>query len=242
MPPWLRFPLLSRACSVYWLLFGVSPIARTPLIRAPFAAQIADSQPGRTAVNVRFLATAAAALSLIAYAAPSRAQSSQDNVSACAQSTDPENLCNWDSPAGTHGRKCNLDVENIPRTPCTYGQSSIPAITDHKPMCFSVQNAEHIAFMSGQGRSFRVRRLVPITHKNASGLNCPRDPFATAFDPSHMAFGNGADSHGPQSSAIGCQYKLEVQFQTEDPNAPADPDDPSHRHYECRDPHLKIVN
>lgn len=186
----------------------------------------------------------AIAASLTAYAAgPAPGTTTSPSVMACAGDGDAENLCNWDSAAGTHGRKCTLDVERIDRkTACNYDQGSLPSISDHKPMCFSVRNAEHIAFSSGQGRSFRVRRLIPISQKNAHGRACPKDPFTTTFDPKNMNFGASFDSATPKSSALGCQYKLEVQFRTEDASAPPEPNDPDGHHYECRDPHLKVTN
>jgi hypothetical protein len=159
----------------------------------------------------------------------------------CAADTDAENLCAWDSAHGTHGRKCTLDVEKIDRkAACHFGNSGSADFSDHKPMCFSIKNAEHIAFTSGRGRPFRVRRLVPISAKGWSGQACPKDPFTRGFDPKDMNFGGGFDSDIPKASALGCKYKLEIQFHDEDPNAPAEPNEAQHHHYECRDPHLLI--
>jgi len=189
------------------------------------------------------LGTATVAIVLAgSFALAARAQAIPSAVTVCAGETDAENLCSWDSAAGTHGRKCALDVEHMRRTACDYSKVSLPSISDHKAMCFSVGNAEHIAFNSSQGRNFRVRRLVPITHKNAHGQACPRDPFAKTFDPTDVNFGSAFDTLAPKSSALGCQYKLEVQFQTADPNAQPEPNDQQHRHFECRDPHLRITN
>jgi hypothetical protein len=169
-------------------------------------------------------------------AAPLRA-----STQLCAADTDAENLCTWDSARGTHGRKCTLDVEKIDRkAACRYGTSGVADMTDHKPMCFSIKRAEHIAFTSGKGRQFRVRRLVPITAKGWNGQACPKDPFGRRFDPKDMTFGGGFDSDVAKASALGCKYKLEVQFHDEDANAPAEPNEAQHHHYECRDPHLLL--
>jgi hypothetical protein len=159
----------------------------------------------------------------------------------CAGDTDAENLCAWDSARGTHGRKCTLDVEKIDRKAvCRYGASAVADMTDHKPMCFSIKNAEHINFTSSKGRQFRVRRLVPITAKGWNGQACPKDPFGHSFDEHNLNFGGDVDSDVPRAAALGCKYKLEVQFHNEDPNAPAEPHDPGGHHYECRDPHLLL--
>jgi hypothetical protein len=203
--------------------------------------------PGR--IPVKFTAVVFALLPagcLTAQTAPAPPTNIQatahSSMQVCAAVSDAENLCSWDSPRGTHGRKCTLDVEKIDRNAaCHYGASAVADMKDHKPMCFSIRNAEHIAFNSGRGRQFRVRRLVPITAKGVSGQDCPKDPFGTTFDPKSVNFGGSFDSAAPKASARGCKYKLEVQFHDEDPNAPVEPNDPGHHHYECRDPHLLIT-
>lgn len=159
----------------------------------------------------------------------------------CAGGSDAENYCAWDSAAGTHGRKCTLDVEKIRNDhPCDFTKPSMADMADHKPMCISIQQAEHITFSSGKGRQFRVRRLVPITARNFYGKACPKDPFQRAFDEHDLTFAGSVDTDVPKASARGCKYKLEVQFHDEDANAPAEPNDPGHHHYECRDPHLLV--
>jgi hypothetical protein len=174
---------------------------------------------------------------------PAAAPAPPPAMSACAQPTDAENLCSWDAAAGTHGRGCHLDVERVDKKyDCNYAQASVAQMSDHKPMCFSVQNAEHILFTSSRSRQFRVRRLVPITRTGANGQACPRDPFTQSFHEEEWGFDGRKDSLTPKASALGCQYKLEVQFNAIDPNAPAAPYDPQHRHLECRDPHLGITN
>jgi hypothetical protein len=194
-------------------------------------------------LKFRTAAVAILVSAIVALCARAQVRPASTAAQVCASASDAENLCSWDAAAGVNGRKCTLDVERLDRKHgCNYGPPTTPPLTDHKPMCFSVSNAEHIAFMSGQGRHFRVRRLIPITHKNAKGQPCPRDPFVTAFDSTKLNFGQSFDSASPKSSALGCQYKLEVQFETLDASAPAEPNDPDHRHFECRDPHLKVMN
>ena len=162
-------------------------------------------------------------------------------VSVCAADTDAENLCSWDSARGTHGRKCTLDVEKIRRDhPCDFTKATVPDMTDHKPMCISIKDAEHIAFTSSRSRHFRVRRFVPITATGDHGQACPKDPFKTVFDEKNVSFGTAFDTLEPNAQAGGCKYKLEVQFSTIDPHGPAEPNDPHRRHYECRDPHLLL--
>jgi hypothetical protein len=173
-------------------------------------------------------------------AAPKPAQSGA--VEICAGDTDAENLCKWDAPAGTRGRKCVLDVERISRKDvCAYDHATAAEMTDHKPMCISAKMAEHIVFQSSNGRTFRVRRLVPINKTNASGQACPVHPFSREFHAEDFNFAPNFDTAEPKSEAIGCRYKLEVQFVTEDPHAPVATEDPQHRHLECRDPHLGIT-
>lgn len=165
---------------------------------------------------------------------------------ACAQPSDAENLCtSWDGAAGSHGRKCHLDVERIDRKyGCDYTKATIAEMNDHKAMCFSSQRAEHIAFESSRSRQFRVRRLVPITDRGANGQLCPADPFNQPFhkEDFRTAWDNPKDSMAPKASAIGCRYKLEVQWNAIDAGAPTAPFDPQHRKLECRDPHLQITN
>lgn len=159
----------------------------------------------------------------------------------CATVSDPENLCTWDAPPGTRGRKCVLDVEKMGRKhACSYAVTSSPVITDHKPMCISAHLAEHIVFRSSNGREYRVRRLVPIRGTNAQGQACPAHPFLHEFHEEDFNFGSSFDTQQAKSQAVGCFYKLEVQFLTVDPNAPIATHDPKHRHLECRDPHLGV--
>lgn len=163
-------------------------------------------------------------------------------VDICAGDTDAENLCKWDAPPGTRGRKCVLDVERInPKEVCHYEQVSAQEFSDHKPMCISAAMAEHIVFESRNGRTFRVRRLVPINKTNANGQACPAHPFSREFHAEDFNFAPNFDTAEPKTEAIGCRYKLEVQFLTVDPNAPVAEFDPQHRHLECRDPHLGIT-
>lgn len=167
-------------------------------------------------------------------AAPAPAQADNDSVQGCAHEGDKGNLCKW------NGSACNLDVEQMDSEPCHYDQSTVDDMdSDHKPMCFSVSQKHHIIFDSSQKRSFRVRRLVPITATNPQGQPCPAHPFGHHFDPHQIQFGNSVDSQAPVQDAVGCKYKLEVQFQHEDPSFPAESDG---HHYECRDPHLRITN
>lgn len=163
-------------------------------------------------------------------------------VQICAADTDAENLCKWDAPPGTRGRKCVLNVEHISRKDvCAYDHPTAAEMKDHKPMCISAKMAEHIVFQSSNGRTFRVRRLVPINKTNGQGQACPAHPFSREFHPEDFNFAGTFDTAEPKSEAIGCRYKLEVQFQTIDPNAPAASYDPQHRHLECRDPHLTVT-
>lgn len=158
-----------------------------------------------------------------------------------AVAPDDATLCQWDFPAGTHGRKCAIDVERIDRqAACHYDQATAADMTDHPPMYISVSKAEHMVFASGSNRSFRVRRLVPISATGASGQACPKHPFRHQFREEDFNFSNSADSLVAKKAAIGCRYKLEVQFLTIDPDAPVATHDPQHRHLECRDPHLQV--
>ena len=160
-----------------------------------------------------------------------------------APADDDATLCTWDSPAGTHGRKCAVDVERIDRqAACHYDQTTAADMTDHPPMLISVSNAEHMVFNSSGNRSFRVRRLVPISATGANGQACPLHPFKHQFREEDFNFGGSFDSLVAKKRAIGCRYKLEVQFLTIDPGAPVATHDPHHRHLECRDPHLLIRN
>jgi len=158
-----------------------------------------------------------------------------------APAADDATLCQWDSPVGTHGRRCAIDVERVDRrAACHYDQATTPDMTDHPPMLFSVSRGEHMVFSSSRNRSFRVRRLVPITATGASGQACPKHPFKHEFHEEDFTFGDGYDSLVAKKAAIGCRYKLEVQFLTLDPDAPVATHDPHHRHLECRDPHLQV--
>jgi hypothetical protein len=174
--------------------------------------------------------------------APVPAAAGASVAQACAADTDAENLCKWDAPPGTPGRKCVLDVERMPRKDvCAYGNATAAEMTDHKPMCFSAKMAEHIVFQSSNGRQFRVRRLVPINKTNAAGALCPPHPFNHEFHEEDFNFGGNFDTTQAKSQSVGCRYKLEIQFLTVDPDGPVATHDPQHRRLECRDPHLGIV-
>lgn len=183
------------------------------------------------------------AASLGAYASgPAPASGRQNGVQVCAADSDVENLCKWDAPPGTRGRKCVLDVEGMNRKDlCAYDKPNAAEMSDHKPMCISARQAEHIVFRSGKGREFRVRRLVPINQTNDAGGACPAHPFNREFHEEDFNFGANFDTTEPKMNAIGCRYKLEVQFLTVDPNSPVATHDPQHRRLECRDPHLGIT-
>ena len=160
----------------------------------------------------------------------------------CATVSDPENLCQWDAPPGTRGRKCVIDVEHMGRKhACRYDQASSAPMMDHKPMCISAGLAEHIVFRSSNGRMYRVRRFVPIRGANAQGQACPAHPFQREFHEEDFNFGSSFDTQMAKKEAVGCFYKLEVQFMSIDPNAPVATHDPKHRHLECRDPHLGVT-
>lgn len=173
---------------------------------------------------------------------PASAPAPQSGVQVCAADTDLENLCKWDAPKGTRGRKCVIDVEHMTRKDvCAYGQATAREMSDHKPMCISATQAEHIVFQSSNGRQFRVRRLVPINKTSDTGGACPAHPFSREFHEEDFNFAGNFDTAEPKHEAIGCRYKLEVQFLTVDPNAPIAMHDPQHRRLECRDPHLGIT-
>lgn len=173
---------------------------------------------------------------------PAPASASSSGVQLCAADTDAENLCKWDAPPGTRGRKCVLDVEGMSRKDiCAYDKPGAVEMSDHKPMCISAKQAEHIVFRSRNGREFRVRRLVPINKTNGAGGACPAHPFSREFHEEDFNFAGNFDTAEPKTEAIGCRYKLEVQFLTVDPNAPIATHDPQHRRLECRDPHLGIT-
>ncbi|HEX3662190.1 MAG TPA: hypothetical protein VHU89_12200 [Acidobacteriaceae bacterium] len=185
-----------------------------------------------------------AAASLTAFAAsptPSPKAGSARVAQNCATVADAENLCTWDAPAGTRGRKCVIDVEKMSRKhACRYDLSSSVDMSDHKPMCISAGLAEHIVFRSSNGRMYRVRRLVPVNKTNGQGQACPAHPFRHEFHEEDFNFGSSFDTQEAKAGAIGCFYKLEVQFMTVDPNSPLATHDAQHRHLECRDPHLGI--
>lgn len=179
-------------------------------------------------------------------AAPTPAASPAPPDSSCAQPGDAEDLCtHWDGAPGSHARGCHLDVERIDRKyGCRYDAATVADMDDHKPMCFSAARAEHILFESSRSRQFRLRRLVRITATGANGQACPRDPFNQPFHEEDFRTGwdNPKDSLAPKASAIGCRYKLEVQWNAIDASSPSAIYDPQHRHLECRDPHLQISN
>ncbi len=182
--------------------------------------------------------------SLTAFAAPPTPGPTPKRIAspkAAPPQTDPENLCQWDGPAGTHGRKCVIDVERMDRKHvCHFDQATSADMMDHKPMCISAGLAEHIVFRSGNGRMYRVRRLVPINNTNADGQACPAHPFRREFHEEDFNFAGSYDTQEAKSQSVGCFYKLEVQFMTVDPNGPVATHDGQHRHLECRDPHLGI--
>lgn len=188
------------------------------------------------------------AASLTAFAAPPPNPSPAPKAAAdrasmnCATMGDPEDLCTWDAPRGTRGRKCVIDVEKMSRKhACSYTVAVSPALTDHKPMCISAGLAEHIVFRSSNGRMYRVRRLVPIEGSNARGQACPAHPFQREFHEEDFNFGSSFDTQVAKREAVGCFYKLEVQFMSVDPHAPISVHDPKHRRLECRDPHLGVT-
>lgn len=196
----------------------------------------------KTALSVLALFAAASLTAFAAPPIPAPAPKAQVGVSQkCATVGDPENLCTWDAPAGTRGRKCVIDVEHMSRKhACSYSVALSSQMMDHKPMCISARLAEHIVFRSSNGRMYRVRRLVPIKGNNAQGQACPAHPFQHEFHEEDFNFGSSFDTHQAKSEAVGCFYKLEVQFTTVDPNSPVATHDPKHRKLECRDPHLGI--
>lgn len=191
-------------------------------------------------LSAGYLSAQTAPSSTLDFASPVAA-GGDASTEVCASTTDAENLCAWDSAKGTHGRKCTLDVEKIERTACKYGEARTSDRPDHKPMCFSIHDAEHIVFTSGRHRRFRVRRFVPITATGANGQACPKDPFGTSFDEHKLNFSNTFDSAAAKAESEGCKYKLEVQFHDLDPHAPLEPHDRKGRHFECRDPHIKVT-
>lgn len=185
------------------------------------------------------------AVSLSAFAAPPNPTPNAQSAGVsqkCATVGDPENLCQWDAPPGTRGRKCVLDVEHMSRKhACHYEVASSADMMDHKPMCISAGLAEHIVFRSSNGRMYRVRRLVPVNKTNAQGQACPAHPFRREFHEEDFNFGSSYDTQEAKSQSVGCFYKLEVQFMTVDPNSPISVHDPQHRRLECRDPHLGVT-
>jgi hypothetical protein len=183
------------------------------------------------------------AATFVAHASgPAPAPARTRAVQICAADTDAENLCKWDAPPGTHGRKCVIDVEHMSRKDiCNYGSPTAAEMADHKPMCISAKMAEHIVFQSSNGRTFRVRRLVPINKTSDTGGACPAHPFSREFHEEDFNFAGNFDTAEPKTEAIGCRYKLEVQFLAVDPHAPVATHDPQHRHLECRDPHLGVT-
>ena len=173
---------------------------------------------------------------------PAAAAQARSGAQVCAADTDLENLCKWDAPKGTHGRKCVIDVEGMSRKDvCAYDKLTAAEMNDHKPMCISAGQAEHIVFRSGKGREFRVRRLVPINKNSDRGGACPAHPFSHEFHEEDFNFAGNFDTAEPKSEAVGCRYKLEIQFLAVDPGAPVATHDPQHRRLECRDPHLGII-
>lgn len=163
----------------------------------------------------------------------------------CLQDADPGNLCKWTGAPGSSNRQCNLDVETLPREMCDYVNPPRHPFS-HKPLCVSPDRQEHIVFTSSLNRSFRIRRFISLNSTAASGHVCPAQPFVQQFDLANVHFNDTAVDTGPvdpvNGSIKGCFYKFEVQFQTVDPSAPSEPNDPGHGHYECRDPHFKVGN
>jgi hypothetical protein len=234
-----QFPCLRGG--PFFILDGIVP-PRFELCTAAHGAQEDVSVKRSFAVLALFSAGFLAAQDRVAPPAGLAPMVQPADTSVCADVKDAENYCVWDSAKGTHGRKCTLDVEKIERSAaCRYDLASVPDRLDHKPMCFSISNAEHIAFTSSKKRKFRVRRLVPITATGTNGQACPNDPFKKSFkEEDFSSFDVAFDSDVPKTEAEGCKYKLEVQFRKIDPNAPAEPHDPKKQHLECRDPHLLL--
>lgn len=186
------------------------------------------------------------ALSLLASftafaASPSPApKGGQDVPQACDNTGDHSKYCKWKGGNfGTPGRECDIDVETIDQDPCDFQSNTAHEMADHTPICISSKLGEHIVFNSTKGRTYRIRRLVPLDTNAAS---CPAQPFAQVFDEKDFdKVGTTFDTKAANQSAVGCFYKLEVQFRTIDPNGPHDPHDPqSGRKLECRDPHLGV--
>lgn len=186
------------------------------------------------------------ALSLVAFPAawaapPATGSGAGQAVSqTCDDTGDHSQYCHWNGSWGTDGRECDIDVESIDRDACDFDAStaSESAMANHAPICISSGKHEHIVFTSGQGRQYRIRRLIPFPD---NGANCPDQPFGAKFDPKNFTFGATVDTKAAGSGAVGCFYKLEVQFMTDDANGPPDPNsNPPGRKLECRDPHLGI--
>jgi hypothetical protein len=161
----------------------------------------------------------------------------------CMEETHPQNLCRWSASAGSVGRVCHLDVERIDqKEACHFEATYLEEPDDHPPICISAGKQEHIAFESSKKRPFRVRRLVRINEKNENGQVCPEHPFRRHFNASELNFQGNKDTDVVDSAPDGCMYKFEVQFRDLDRNGPEEQFDQKRTRFECRDPHIKIVN
>lgn len=186
------------------------------------------------------------AVSLSAFAAPPNPvpAAGQPASPVCAVTGDQSKYCDWNNvPFGTDGRECRIDVETIDQEPCNLQASTASEsnMADHAPICISAGKHEHIVFTSGKGRSYRIRRLIPLDSNPAHCQNVPQ-PFNQPFDPAEFdSFGTTFDTLAAKAAAQGCFYKLEVEFMTSDPNGVHDRKDPqAGRKLECRDPHLGV--
>jgi hypothetical protein len=155
----------------------------------------------------------------------------------------PNNWVKEVNPANNDtGRVCSIEVESLGKYgdeyKCDYSAQDVPEPTDHDPVVLTIATGDHVYFWSKQtlANGFRVRRLLPIKENSNK---CEQKPFKHEFQ-KNGPFVPNDNSLVPKPEPVDhCDYKLEVQIETQGQGNPADPDNGG-KHYLCFDPHIRL--
>jgi hypothetical protein len=149
------------------------------------------------------------------------------------------------------GRVCSVEVESLAEYvkgnygKCDYTdhyatEPTAGQIGYHDAIQLNIPTGDHVYFWSKQtlANGFRVRRLLRTTEDQGKNCKWP-DPFKHAFQ-KNAPFWPNDNSLMPNPEPVdGCEYKLEVQIETQALGNPSDPDNGGKR-YLCYDPHIKL--
>jgi len=158
----------------------------------------------------------------------------------------PNNWVKEVNPANNDtGRACSIEVESLGKYgdgeyKCDYSAQDVPEPKDHAPIVLHIATGDHVYFWSKQtlANGFRVRRLL---RTKEDSNNCEQKPFKHEFQKNGLFVPNDNSLVPKPELSDGCEYKLEVQIETQAIGNQPDPDDGG-KHYLCYDPHIRLRN